>query len=167
MNTFWERIVTDTVAGTIFDGDRRYFLMRPDVLMGMFRNLPEESRVLAMAALAASAREHGGKSVAAYRQAGGKTLLAQTMVDGAAAFGWGRWTVASHAHEVELDVVDSPFAAGHGPSATPVCAPIAGIFHSLARTLLERDLEVTEVRCAAQHGGACRFVARAVAPEQA
>lgn len=167
MNAFWDRIVTDTAAGTIHDGDRRYLMLRPDVLMGMFRNLPADARAAALTALAASARENGGKSVSAYRQSGGQTLLVQTMVDGAAAFGWGRWQVTGAAHEVSLEVADSPFAAGFGPSDTPVCAPIAGIFHSLARTLLERNVTVTEVRCAAQHGGSCRFVARAVPPPHA
>lgn len=159
MNAFWNRINVDTSAGTIFDGDRRYLMMRPDVLMGMFRELPAHVRTEALAALAKSTRKHGGKSVSAYRDAGGQSHLQQTVIEGAAAFGWGTWQVESGPQELRLEVDNSPFAAGYGPSDLPVCAPINGIFHSLAEALLGTKVEVTETHCAAQHGGRCHFIA--------
>lgn len=160
MNPFWNRIHADTTAGSIFDGDRRYLMMRPDVLMGMFRALPAPTRSTVLAALAASARSNGGKSVSAYQASGGHAQLQQTVIDGAAAFGWGNWRIATGANEAELVVGNSPFAAGYGPSDEPVCAPINGIFHSLAEAMLGTAVEVVETRCAAQHGGDCRFLAR-------
>lgn len=164
MNAFWNRIQPDPSAGTIFDGDRRYLMMRPDVLMGMFRELPPATRSTVLAALAESARRQGGQSVSAYRQesdqAGGQARLQQTVIDGAAAFGWGTWRIAGEAHETRLEVENSPFAAGYGQSDMPVCAPVNGIFHSLAQVLMDADVDVTETHCAAQHGGTCRFVAR-------
>lgn len=160
MNAFWTRIHVDTSAGTIFDGDRRYLMMRPDVLMGMLRELPVHTRTEVLAALAESTRKNGGKSVSAYRDAGGASALRQTVIDGAAAFGWGAWHIESGQDQLRLDVDDSPFAAGYGPADLAVCAPIEGIFHSLAQALMGADVEVAETRCAAQHGGRCRFVAR-------
>lgn len=160
MSDYWDRIRIDEAAGTIFDGDRRYVMMRPDVLMGMFAELPAAMRPAALEALAVSARKYGGQSIAAYLHAVGAGRVQRAVIDGAAAFGWGTWRIVRHADAIELTVDGSPFAAGHGPSDRPVCAPVAGIFHGLAAALLERDVAVTEARCAAQHPGPCRFVAR-------
>jgi hypothetical protein len=160
MTAFWNRIHADTAAGTIFDGERRYLMMRPDVLMGMLRELPEDTRSAVLAALAESTRVHGGKSVSAYQSTGGQALLQQTVIDGAAAFGWGTWRITSRSHEAELEVENSPFAAGYGRSDLPVCAPINGMFHSLAQALMGAAVEVRETHCAAQHGGRCRFIAQ-------
>lgn len=161
MNAFWNRIHPDPSSGTIFDGDRRYLMMRPDVLMGMFRELPATTRDMVLAALAESAHRHGGKSVSAYQEAGGRAQLQQTVVDGAAAFGWGIWHIHSEPGKAELEVENSPFAAGYGASEIPVCAPVNGIFHSLAQALLGSEVEVVETHCAAMGGGArrCRFLA--------
>ncbi|GGY30648.1 V4R domain-containing protein [Pseudoduganella albidiflava] len=164
MSAFWDRIGIDETAGTIFDGDRRYLMMRTDVLMGMLHELPAALRGQVLAALAESTRQHGGKSVRAYLEAGSSDGLARTVVEGAAAFGWGVWHFSAGAHEAGLEVENSPFAAGHGPSDVPVCAPIRGIFHSLAQSVLGSDVRVTETQCAAQHGGRCRFVARRAEP---
>ena len=164
MSAFWDRIRIDEPAGTIFDGDRRYLLMRTDVLMGMLHELPAALRSEVLEALAASTRQHGGKSVRAYLEAGSSDRLAHTVIEGAAAFGWGVWHFSAGANEALLEVDNSPFAAGHGPSDVPVCAPIGGIFHSLAQTVLGSDVQVTETHCAAQHGDRCRFVARRAEP---
>jgi hypothetical protein len=164
MSAFWNRIQADTTAGTIFDGDRRYLMMRPDVLMGMLHELAPGTREAVLEALAESARKNGGRSVSAYREAGGGALLQQTMIDGAAAFGWGSWRIDSTPHTTRLEVENSPFAAGYGQSALPVCAPIKGIFQSLAQALMGAEVEVVETHCAAQHGGSCRFTARLGGP---
>lgn len=160
MSAFWDRIRIGDPAGSIFDGDRRYLMMRTDVLMGMVHELPAALRGQVLDALAASAYRHGGQSVRAYREAGSLDGLAPTVIEGAAAFGWGTWHFTAGRQQAELEVENSPFAAGYGPSGHPVCAPIRGIFHSLAQTVLGSDVEVTETQCAAQHGGRCRFVAR-------
>ena len=80
MSAFWDRIRIDEPAGTIFDGDRRYLLMRTDVLMGMLQKLPAELRSPVLAALAESTREHGGKSVRAYLEAGSSDGLADKLI---------------------------------------------------------------------------------------
>lgn len=160
MSTFWDRIRIDESAGTIVDDDRRYLLMRPDVLMGMLHELPAELRGTVLAALATSARKNGGKSVAAYLESVGPERLQQSVIDGAAAFGWGHWRIAQRNGCTELEVENSPFAAGYGPSALPVCAPVNGIFHSLAHALMGSAVQVTETRCAAQGNTHCHFIAR-------
>lgn len=160
MSTFWDRIRIDESAGTIVDDDRRYLLMRPDVLMGMLRELPAGLHGTVLSALAASAHRNGGKSVTAYLESVGPERLQQSVIDGAAAFGWGRWRITERDGNTELEVENSPFAAGYGPSALPVCAPVNGIFHSLACALTGGDVHVTETRCAAQGGTHCHFIAR-------
>lgn len=160
MSTFWDRIRIDESAGMIVDDDRRYLLMRPDVLMGMLRELPAGLHGTVLSALAASARKNGGRSVAAYLESAGRECLQQSVIDGAAAFGWGRWRIAQRDGCTELEVENSPFAAGYGPSALPVCAPVNGIFHSLACALTGDAVHVTETRCAAQGGTHCHFIAR-------
>ena len=160
MNAFWERLRLDEASGAIYDGDRRYLMMRPDVLMGLLHALPPREQAMVLIALAASAREQGGRSVSAYQHEGGNRQLQQTMIDGAAALGWGKWRIAEHDEGMQLEVDNSPFAHGYGPAGHPVCAPIAGIFESLAEKLLCQKVTVEELDCAAQHGGSCRFVAR-------
>jgi predicted hydrocarbon binding protein len=159
MSAFWDRIRINESDGTIFDGDRRYLLMRPDVLMGMLHELPATLRDQVLSALAASTYKNGGKSIAAYLHSNGHAQLQQSVIDGAAAFGWGVWRITHFARSAELEVDNSPFAAGHGPSGTPVCAPIGGIFHSLAQALMGGEVQVTETQCTAHGGDRCRFIA--------
>ena len=160
MSAFWDRIRVDESAGAIFDDGRRYLLMRPDVLMGMLHELPSGMQDTVLAALARSARKHGGKSVAAYLASAGPAGVQQSVIDGASAFGWGTWHIEQRDGHLELKVDNSPFAAGYGPSGVPVCAPAAGIFHSLAEALMGRAVQVMETRCVAQGSPQCRFVAR-------
>lgn len=158
MNRFSERLHADHAAGTIVDGERRYLMLRADVLMGLFHELPPALHQQALAALARSAQRHGGQSVQAYRlEEGGQQALLATMVSAAAALGWGAWDIAVHQDGVELRVLNSPFADGHGPATRPVCAPISGIFNSLAGALLGTGVVVAEYQCAAQGGDCCRF----------
>ncbi|WP_075794988.1 V4R domain-containing protein [Massilia putida] len=166
MSAFWDRIRVDESAGTIFDGDRRYLLMRPDVLMGMLHELPADMHATVLTALGRSARKHGGKSVAAYLHAEGPARLQQSVIDGAAAFGWGKWRITQRDGNTELEVENSPFAAGYGPSGEPVCAPVGGIFHSLAQALMGGAVQVTETQCAARGATSCRFVARSAGPDR-
>ena len=160
MSAFWAQMRIDENEGTIFDQDRRYLAMRPDVLMGMLHELPAGTRAEVLAALAESARKNGGKSVAAYLAAVGPAQLQQSVVGGAAALGWGSWTIQHQAGRAELLVRNSPFADGHGPANAPLCAPIMGIFHSLAQALMDGPVHVTEVACVACGAPACHFVAR-------
>lgn len=158
MKSFNERLRTDPATGTIVDGERRYLTLRADVLMGLFHELPPAMQAPALAALARSAQRFGGQSVQAYRlEDGAQQQLLDTMVAGAATLGWGAWDLVVAADSVELTVLNSPFAHGHGPATAPVCAPISGIFSSLAATVLNTEVSVTEYQCLAQHGECCRF----------
>ena len=167
MKSFSERLRADPASGTILDGERRYLTLRADVLMGMFHELPPALHAPALAALARSAQRFGGQSVQAYQlEDGAQQQLLDTMVAGAATLGWGAWDLRVVADTVELRVENSPFAHGHGPATGPVCAPISGIFNSLAATVLNTAVEVTEYQCLAHQGECCRFraIARQGAP---
>lgn len=167
-----QRLAFDLAQGELRDADRRYVLMRPDVLMGMFARLGEADRTRALTAMAASAHANGGKSIRAYRDDAAATSaqLLAIVSDSAAALGWGRWQFDTPAGTLALEVANNPFAAGFGASDTPVCAPINGLLQSVAEAVLGAPAEVRETACAAQHGHAtCRFTARrvAAAPEAA
>ncbi|GLC95060.1 hypothetical protein Tamer19_44680 [Cupriavidus sp. TA19] len=61
-----QRLEFDTVRGEVRDQDRRYLLMRPDVLMGMLRLLDGAVRRDVLAAFAESTARHGRRSILAY-----------------------------------------------------------------------------------------------------
>jgi predicted hydrocarbon binding protein len=161
MTTFDKRLVFDHEAGEIRDADRRYMLMRPDVLMGALARLdaPDLARVLQ--ALADSAAENGGKSVHAYFTDASPTdeQFFEIIRSTAAALGWGQWAFESATGSVRLTVHNSPFAAGFGSCAQPVCAPISGVLRSVVESVVHGPVLVTETACAAQGAAACRFVA--------
>lgn len=159
MSSLRDRLQFNQQQGVIHDADRRYLLMRPDVLMGMLHELPPAAQATVLQAMTASASKHGGNSVAAYLAAVGSEQLQQTMIDSAAALGWGVWRLHATPQGLSLEVENSPFAHGHGPAAHPVCAPIGGLLHSMASALLGGAVTVSEHRCAAQHGGNCQFSA--------
>ncbi|BDB26306.1 4-vinyl reductase [Cupriavidus sp. P-10] len=159
-----QRLEFDTVRGEVRDQDRRYLLMRPDVLMGMLRLLDGAVRRDVLAAFAESTARHGRRSILAYLAglgAGGGESLQDLICQTSPALGWGRWDFERHGECLVLNVFNSPFAAGYGPSSQPVCAPIAGMFRTIAAIVLERPVQVEETACAAMEGHAtCRFVAR-------
>jgi hypothetical protein len=156
------RLAWSTPDGAILDGPRRYLLMRPDVLMGTLRRLPAPARALALAAFADSVAEHGADSLRAYfRDTGGDppALLAATAA-AAADLGWGAWTFEAGPCRLGLVVHSSPFAAGHGASESPVCAPIVGMLRAVAAVAAGVACDALEVHCAACGAPACRLEAR-------
>ena len=163
MAALHERLVFDIARGEVRDADRRYLLMRTDVLMGLFDALPVEARVEALHALGRSVARHGAGSVRAYAESIGPVELCATMVDAAASLGWGRWRLdigaAADLPTLALAVENSPFAAA-GRSTEPVCHAIAGMLEALAATLWRTPAQAREMHCAAVTGeGPCRFTA--------
>jgi hypothetical protein len=152
-----------SAAGAIHDGPRRYLMMRPDVLMGALRRLPEPARAQALAAFAGSVADHGIDSIRAYfRQVGEdpSALLAST-VKAAADLGWGAWTFEPRGRgRLALGVEGSPFAAGFGASDHPVCAPVAGMLQAVAAVATGIDGEAVETACVACGAPRCEFEAR-------
>lgn len=156
-------------AGSIFDGPRRYLMMRPDVLMGAVVGLDPLARLNWLQAWSASTARHGDASLKAYAEhhPDDPQGLCDTVVQAAADLGWGRWHCHRHSDRIVLHVEDSPFAAGWHAAASEacahaVCAPIQGMFSALARRLMPGALEVEECRCGAQtqEASICRFEAR-------
>ncbi|MGF6645949.1 MULTISPECIES: V4R domain-containing protein [Paraburkholderia] len=160
MNAIVSRLVHDLEAGEICDGDRRYLIMRPDVLMGTLKSLDDTTRERVLSSLANSAALHGGRSVQAYgKTAVGRALL-ETMCDASAGLGWGRWYIEESAEELKLTVHNSPFAWGYGACTHTVCAPIVGIFRAVATQFFGTPVVVEELECAAMTSQlACHFVA--------
>ena len=160
---FRDRLVFDGGDGEVRDEDRRYMLMRPAALMGMFRRLDDQTRTRALDALAASVVEMGGDSARAYRSHGGADAakLLATVAATAPDLGWGVWQFEHDGAGVALSVRNSPFAAGFGLASQPVCHAIAGMATAVARLVLDRDDVVArETECAACGAPGCRFEAR-------
>lgn len=157
-SAFRERLAWIPERGELRDGEARYVLIRHDSLMGMFRNLSEPARSAALEALASSVAAHGARSAERYRRAGGggDALLA-TIQATAPQVGWGVWRLERTGAELRLEVTNSPFAAGHGPSSAPVCAPIAGMLQAVASLVLGAPSQAREEACAAAGAPACRF----------
>jgi predicted hydrocarbon binding protein len=169
MTALHERLVYDTAHGAVLDADRRYVLLRADVLMGLFANLDGAARAEALAAFGRSVRTHGAGSVRAYRDAAGADALPSMMEGAAASLGWGRWSFdAARLHDASpslaLAVENSPFAA-HAPSpAGRACHAITGMLEALGEALWSGPTDASEIQCAACGGAHCRFV---VAPRTA
>ncbi len=147
---------------TTRDGKVRYVTLRADTLMGMFRRLPEPVRTQALSALASSTAEHGGDSARRYLESGASdaaALLAE-VEQAAAELGWGTWRFGARgATRLALEVANSPFAAGHGASGDPVCAPIRGMLEAVAGIILAGACEAQELQCQACGAASCRFEA--------
>lgn len=157
---FRERIAFDSANGEIQDESRRYMLMRPEALMGIFQRLDKDSRTEALDALMASVLEMGGSSARAYRAHGGgdPAALLRTVAATAPDLGWGVWEFSRNDTKLDLKVRNSPFAAGYGVSAHPVCHAISGMASAVARLALGRDDVVArETACVACGAPACLF----------
>jgi uncharacterized protein len=158
--TFRNRLTLDAQAGAWFDQTRRYMLIRPEALMGIFARLPVTERGMALAALEASIFEQGSDSARAYRAMGGEgDALMAVVAASAPELGWGRWAFARDGAKLRLTVRNSPFAAGFGPSATPVCAAIAGMLRAVATLVLGAPTQARELHCTSMGGDVCVFEA--------
>jgi predicted hydrocarbon binding protein len=166
MRALHERLVFDTARGAVLDSDRRYVLLRADVLMGLFARLDSGAREAALAAFGRSVAENGADSVRAYRAAVGAAALPAMLEDAAASLGWGRWCLDlarvgdASAPALGLAVENSPFAAAAPPGTPRACHAIGGMLEALAGALWSSDAEAHETHCAASGGETtCRFVA--------
>ena len=159
-----QRLRFDLGAGQVLDGPRRYLLMRTDVLMGCFDDLPKPARLQALQALGQAVARQGGLSVRAYLDELGPDHLLQAMQDGSASLGWGCWTLQAEPGALHLTVRNSPFAAATRHRDEPACHAIAGMLGAVAGALWDRPAHGRELRCACQAPGLaanCQFVATA------
>lgn len=156
-----QRMQWQTELGQILDGDRRYLMMRSDVLMGAFRGLPAPYQLEALQALQQSVRIHGGKSAKAYFASlnNDADRLLDTMARYSAQLGWGVWTLQKQTGALAVQVDNSPFAAGFGHCTHPVCHPIVGMLETVGELVLGDAVQVRETQCAAQGHPHCLFSA--------
>jgi uncharacterized protein len=159
--SFRDRLSFDAENGALMDQARRYMLIRPEALMGIFRRLPEAERRQALEAFAESIVEQGSDSARAYvAMEGGGEVLARTVAATAPQLGWGIWDVEVAPDLIRLEVRNSPFAAGFGPSDSPVCHPILGMTRAVSGMIFGCDAVVRETACSACGADVCRFEAR-------
>ncbi len=151
-------------VGAIHDGDIRYLLMRPDVLMGTIKNLDQNTAKTVLNAFQQAAFDHGKASMHHYKNTGFSSPIKalEFVCKVAAKLGWGRFSYHADTRVecIKFKVENSPFAAGYGQCDQPVCAPIAGILGATVETFFEKKVTVTEITCASQGDGCCRFEVR-------
>ncbi len=161
---FRDRLAFDSAAGTILDQTRRYLLIRPDSLMGIFARLPAAARQEALAAMEDAVFEHGSDSARAYRAsgAGDAHALVALIERTAPQLGWGRWSFTFETDRLGLTVSNSPFAQGYGASSEPVCHAIKGMLRAVAAMVFDAPADAREHACTACGADDCRFEARPV-----
>mgnify|MGYP003753668303 CR=1 FL=1 len=160
--TFRDRLQFDDAAGTYHDGAMRYILIKPEAVMGVALEMPEDQRPAIFEAMIRTVIRNGGKSAQAYRAAGAsdpEALLA-VIRETAAQLGWGRWQTELGADRLVVTVENSPFAAGYGASKVPVCAPITGMLTAVSGMVFDAPTTVQERACATMGAEACIFEAR-------
>jgi predicted hydrocarbon binding protein len=110
-------------------------MIRPDALMGMIAELPEDVRPLALEAFVRAIHRFGQRSARSYQAAGAAdaAALLRVIEETAPQLGWGCWRLERTLDGLTLTVKNSPFAAGTGRSPYPVCAPIRACWRRLAR----------------------------------
>lgn len=164
-----DRLRFDAGAGAVYDGDRRYVLMRPDVLMGAVSGLDAATRARVLTQWCAAARLQGAASLRAYAESvrGDRQALVEATLAAAVDLGWGRWQLEEQPEAWRLTVHGSPFAQGCGPCEDPVCAPLAGLFGALLDILDggPQPVPVRELQCEVQGASCCRFFASKGATE--
>ena len=160
-NSFKDRLLHDENSGAWFDQSRRYMMIRPDALMGIFRNLPEDVRHVALHSFADSISKQGGDSARAYVAMGGTgEKLFEVIAATAPELGWGRWSFEITPELVRLVVYNSPFADGYGSSTHPVCMPIIGMLNSVCSISMGYEMIAREIQCAAMGAECCIFEAK-------
>lgn len=167
-----QRLQFDTAHGQVLEMDRRYVLLRADVLMGIFEMLQPQHRAEALDAFARSVLAYGSRSVQAYDQLGegGATGLFNAVAEGAASLGWGAWTFKLDGHTCALQVLNSPFAHAAKRLGAPACAPILGMLRAVCTHVWARPCVAYELLCSgcsgSAHGleGICHFEARVSEP---
>lgn len=143
-----DRLRFDVDNGQVLDADRRYVLLRADVLMGIFEGLSEGAARDALDAFRDSVNRYGSASVRAYenRADADPTALLASVATGAASLGWGRWHVELDGTTCRLRVFNSPFAQAQRAKGK-ACAPIVGMFSAVCSHVWQEPVLAREVHC--------------------
>lgn len=163
MGQLRQRLTWDEPNGAILDADRRYVMLRADVLMGLFAGLPPAQRAQALESLQASVRTHGGASARAYQASGAGHVASflHVMADSAADLGWGAWRFEPNDTAAPtLTVLNSPFAMASVGSDQPVCHAITGMLEAVSALVTGESRTFRETRCASMGAPCCEFQAQ-------
>lgn len=161
-----ERLSFETGQGQVMDADRRYVLLRADVLMGLFDLMPEPLAAQALAAFAESVFKFGSGSVRAYADTSDpdSRRLFAAVAQGASSLGWGVWEFDIGDRSCRLTVRNSPFAAA-ATTQRPACSPILGMLRAVCEHAWKAPCAIEELACCAaeapagHRGQVCRFQA--------
>lgn len=143
-----DRLRFDVENGQVLDADRRYVLLRADVLMGIFEGLSEGAAQDALTAFRDSVNRYGSASVRAYenRADSDPASLLASVAAGAASLGWGRWHIELGSTTCRLRVFNSPFAQAHRAQGK-ACAAIVGMLSAVCSHIWREPVLASEVHC--------------------
>lgn len=152
-----KRMNWDEGKGQILDQDRRYVLLRADVLMGLFDQLEGTTeRRKALEAFQQSVTLYGSNSVEAYwgEIDHDADRLLNSMMTISAQLGWGVWSLLNRSNNsIKLEVFNSPFAMSTSIKGQTVCYPIKGIMLAMGKLIFNGEVKVVEDKCAVQKQG--------------
>ncbi len=155
-----ERMEFDADNGELREGDLRYVMIRPDILMGMFPLMEAKVRPEALSALTWSAARHAvalARHYQALADENGQDML-ELFESIAGELGWGVWQLRKAGESsYTLQVDNSPFARGHGPAEQPMCAPITGVLAALTGVASGVEMTAREIACTSMGAPRCRF----------
>lgn len=157
-----QRMNWDTENGQILDENRRYILLRADVLMGIFTSLDSQQKQAALQSFQQSVYKNGNDSVQAYWQEikGDSQQLLTSMMSISAQLGWGVWSVQEQTSErLIIHVRNSPFAQASKAQSEPICYAIVGIIEAMGQLIFNTQVHVFENQCAAHQSSpsVCSF----------
>ncbi len=139
-------------------GDARFFLIRPETLIGVQKAVER-----ALGARAAECFVEGGRTGGARvlrSLAGSAEERARALTAMAAELGWGILTLESlTSTSFVVTASNSPFAEAHAAAGDPVCHLTRGVLEALAENLFGRPVPVHETHCEAAGAQRCRFEA--------
>lgn len=144
--------------GALFQGDIRYVLMRPDVVMGILRHVADPAALVDV--MRRSACEHAVNSFNSYRQSGavGNADPVAHCCNMASQLGWGSWNIAEKSSgRYVVEVVNSPFALAASGVGQAVCGWIAGVLQAVTVADEHPSAQVDETACVARGDDCCRF----------
>ncbi len=165
-NSIIERMEFET--GRLMFKDVRYMFIRPEVIATLHKRLeaelgPEKCTEIMMAA----GDVGGSKSSQRYKEVFGysEQEIVEFMCGMGGEIGWGIFSLAHldvEQGELVIEVRDSPFVTGYGPSEASVCHLIRGVMGGMGAGIFEGEVSSEETSCVAKGDDICRFEVRKV-----
>ncbi len=153
----------DELSGALIFKGVRYFILRPETVMGMFKALVETVGWEKSGEIFYKGGYEGGRaSTLKFRDNLGLSPreAAEFMCKMGGQIGWGKFELEvfdSQSKSIQVVVKNSPFAEAWLDAGRPVCHFIRGVVGGIGGALFETAVPAQEKACLAQGDDVCRF----------